>query len=244
MSTAGSYNHLLNIHNNSEQCLHAFLPDYCNYDSDQEYADLAFRCDDIMSESLRPQARLFRDTCSLNSNREFCSGIVSHAIALSKNVGFSCNSSITCSPDCRLILNIFLEELGCCVNFFNNTDDSSADVFHPRGFQYSLWSLCGLEPVTEVCTSVSNPSDLSKPADPTCTEAIFLEQLASITCRRINLESAREVLGYTEGCENFYEDIIDVCAANEFGRHCFFSLPILLPMLMHYFNLLMKCVKI
>ena len=75
----------------------------------------------------------------------------------------ACGSSNTsCTPECKDFLTATRVQLGCCVSVLNDSKRSDSDR---QPYRYSLWSLCGVEPVTEQCaTSFDLPTEI----DPTC----------------------------------------------------------------------------
>ena len=63
---------------------------------------------------------------------------------LVQNLGSSCQDEVinradTCSSSCRSKLEQTRRDLGCCVNFFNQ---STSDKYNRRLLSYTLWDLC------------------------------------------------------------------------------------------------------
>jgi hypothetical protein len=123
----------------------------------------------------------------------------------------ACDSSTTCSNQCRDLLNDVRNRLGCCVSAYNSTDPQSI-------YRYSLWSLCSVEPITEQCTPSFPLPDVS----PGVCSTNFQEQLYSrVLCRRELLEATNDALQQTPGCNpvfTFQES--SLCAVDEQGRYC------------------------
>ena len=87
-------------------------------------------------------------------------------------------------------------------------------------FTYSLWSNCGVETITENCSSSTIKLEPAR-IDPTCTEDTFGERTLSIFCRKEYVEDLRERLSDTEECQGFKSIYSgDVCNVNSFGTYC------------------------
>lgn len=106
----------------------------------------------------------------------------------------------TCSEECRALLVSTRAQLGCCINNFNST--------FPRHYHYSLWSLCGVETVTEECAPgpIVVPTDYIPLIDFSCNSAALTDRLYErVLCRTQYLELLRnatiDYCGYdpTEG---------------------------------------------
>lgn len=98
----------------------------------------------------------------------------------------------TCSSECRKLLAATREQLGCCVNVYNDTELSSRAG--SEQFSYTLWSLCDVELVAEQCLSTIDSTRTQ--FDPNCTHSSFIEQRNFIVfCRRQYIESAHDAVG-------------------------------------------------
>lgn len=125
-----------------------------------------------------------------------------------------CNNGQTCSTDCRNLLTRARNQLDCCINVFNNTDP----IRVPQ-YAYSLWSGCDVEPVTHEC----QPSTVNLPPvqlDPTCDDAAGAERAVSLLCRREFVESIRERLSATAGCQDYVYPSSTACSVNRKGVYC------------------------
>ena len=184
--------------------------DICSSGYYEDYAYVSYQC---FSTSL---ARSIQSSCRVNSAGRLCGDIEYRR----EDFEIACGRSpTTCTSECRDFLTIGRDQLGCCVNVFNN---SLSGVYYPDPFRYSLWSLCGLEPVAEQCAS---NFDLPRPTfDLNCTRnsPTFLERLYSrVLCRYEFVQSLRNTLLTTDGCQN-NSALSDVttCAVNERGQYC------------------------
>ena len=182
----------------------------------QDFAAAAFECNDLEA------ARSIQEVCRTNSKGTFC---VSD-YGLDMYINHACvSSATTCPPECRDSLNTVHARLGCCIGIYN---DSSSSVYTPAPLHYSLWSLCGVEPVTEQCAP--SPINLSQiQRDPTCVDKDVLERIFSkALCRQSYVESicassaGAKCGGYDPagGDIPWYDDILDRCIANEAGQYC------------------------
>ena len=102
------------------------------------------------------------------------------------------------------------------MNAYNSTYPPS-DV--PFIYSYSLWSLCGVEPITEQCTP-----NFDLPDSHMCNQQEFQElqdQLYSrVFCNREILEATNNALN-AEGCDPpFNFDDTSVCLVDEQGNYC------------------------
>lgn len=128
-----------------------------------------------------------------------------------------CGSSPTnCTPNCMDLITTTRDQLGCCVNIFN---DSTNGLDDRTPFRYSLWSLCGVDQVAEECApSLIELTQVQ--TEPTCSH--FIETvLRNAACIRTHVESAREEL-FNAGCENetFFDQLHESCLATESGQYC------------------------
>lgn len=192
------------------RCERLTLNELCTNGFYQEYASLAVRCNDPTIAT-----GFLREYCSRNSLGDYCYFLENNYDTLVTN---ACNSSLTtCTPACRRLLAAIRTRLGCCISIFN---DSTSVFAHLRPFRNSLWSLCGVEPVTEQCTSSIDLTGIQ--ADKTCTLQAYNQLIyTDVTCRRENVESTRRALT-SVGCRDdiFYSQMRQSCAVNENGQYC------------------------
>lgn len=97
--------------------------------------------------------------------------------------------------------------------YINNTD-----LYDISGFNYILWSLCGVDLVEEQCA----PSPIvlpPTPIDPTCTETEFTQRVFSnITCKRSTVESVTTAVQTSSCADNIPDDFFaSLCAVNQIG---------------------------
>ena len=147
--------------------------EFCNSGAFQDYASVFQRCNDSAS------ANFFQAACTQNSMGKFCT----EDTRLKEDIKNACNSSnSSCSSECRDLLITIRSELGCCIeSLYNN---SKVRIYDPISFAYSLWSTCGVEPVTQECP----PSTITLPpaqVDPTCSSdsAVRFQLASSALCR-------------------------------------------------------------
>ena len=92
-------------------------------------------------------------------------------------------------------------------------------------FNYSLWSLCNVEPVTEACESSSFELPEQDLGNPICTEPNLNEVLyRNVICRTEFIDSLQTALLATEGCQDEANQVhaatIQGCAVNEENVYC------------------------
>lgn len=194
------------------RCSQVAMREGCTGGVFEEYASLLLQCNS------RSGAAAIHESCISNSMGFFC-GSQSDDLFIDTNN--ACGAGAlpgTCTPECRDFLIATRARLGCCVSLFN---DSSSTLYEPEPFRYSLWSLCGVETVTEQCA----PSPFALPqaqVDPTCNQTVFQERLiADIFCRRDFIEALRDELS-SEDCEDsmIIEGATQQCVVNEAGQFC------------------------
>ena len=182
-------------------CYAKQVEDICTSGYYEDYAYVVAQC------NRTGLAIEIQDSCRSNSKGDIC-GIFGID---SQRFESECGSPpTTCSSECRELLTTTRAEWGCCMNIFN----SSNSDFSSDWFRYSLWSLCGVEPVTEQCAPSS--FNLPKAVDPTCTERELDERLHShVLCRREYIESQ----GALDSCSEEI-DLERTCSVNRQGVYC------------------------
>lgn len=153
-----TYSHLLQ--KRQDDCTDVTVREICTNGYYEDYAYLTARCGQVLT------ARSFQDACRSNSMGTLCGSLDVESERIEDACGMS---PTTCSPDCRDLLTATRETLGCCVNIYNSS------FYFPEAFRYSLWSLCDVEPVAEVCPP--SPFGLPTTFDLTCTQENFLDRL-------------------------------------------------------------------
>ncbi len=118
------------------------LETFCVNGYYQEFASLLQNC------NRSGDAQRIQDGCIRNSMGAYC--------PLSGNFRLSikrlCDSS---SSECRDLLITLRNQQGCCVNILNNSNVYT--LYECSSYAYSLWSSCGVEPVTEECQPSTVP---------------------------------------------------------------------------------------
>ncbi len=156
-------------------------------------------------------ARVGQAYCFQNSMGQYC------VLIDTSSLPGACNYS-KCSQECKDLLISTRAQVGCCIpSFFNNSEIFDHDSRAP--YDYSLWSSCGVEPVTQKCPPgpiIIHPI----PIDPTCTEAVADARVQSIACRKQLVEDIRNKLAATQGCENYKYPGGGECNANVRGVYC------------------------
>ena len=174
------------------------------------YANVLQRCN--YSES----ATYFQDICTPNSMGRFC---IADTYTLQKDFESACDSSnSTCNSECRDVLVSIRSEEGCCIASIYN-DSSKIWFYSPEPFSYTLWSNCGVEPVTQACPPSTITLTQTEP-DPTCSGNLTstLQLLYSTICRRQYIDSF--VMQLTaQGCSDLF-GFDSLCRANKFGTYC------------------------
>ena len=194
-----------------DQCPNILAREICTNGFYEDYAFLAAQC------FQRAVAQSFQDVCSVNAMGRVCIAIDTPGPDFIES---ACgHSPTTCSSGCASALTNLRADLGCCVNAYNATDNTTdSERSEQFGYSYSLWSLCDVEPVAERCT----PSfDLPTGTDITCNPLSFREQLYSrVQCRAEFLDSLRRALT-SEGCpDEVSAGIVRSCSVDSGGEYC------------------------
>ena len=182
---------------------------FCNNGLYNDYANVFQRCNSS------DFATIIEVLCISNSMGAFCNASIS---VLQSEVESSCDSS-TCSSECRDVLTNIRSEVGCCIASIYN--DSSRTLFYsPEPFNYTLWSNCGVEPVTQACPPSTVTLTKTEP-DPTCSGNITstLQLLSSTICRREYIDPFVTLLS-AEGCTEDLDEADRICSVNKFGTYC------------------------
>ncbi len=230
-STAGSYNHghpLLtpshgqsnNIHkrhievNQLRECLRIISQVQCNNGLSQETVNLALQCNPPLAEDLAMD-------CAQNSVGDYCALAWTYTETDIGTIVKECSTDALspCTPRCKNLLTLIRSELGCCVNlFFNN---SASSFFTPGPFLNSVWTRCGVEPITEQCNNTLKLPQVQ--VDPTCrTPGIFAERAGAFQCSRRLLQPMIDVLMDTDTCQIYAQGFLEeICGVDESGTPCY-----------------------
>ena len=192
-----------------EVCYDIVARSECTSGYAEDYAYLSFRCSYVIG------ARHLWKTCQSNSMGNFCVSLEPNFHEFIAACGWY---PTNCTRECRDFLNATRTRLGCCVNVLLET----VIDYKPQPFDYSLWSLCGLELVTEQCEPPT--FDLPTEIDPTCKFfSASTQQLlhSGVLCRAEFIEPLQNTLAATPGCEGFSDEGIRyTCTVNEQGQYC------------------------
>ena len=169
--------------NQDELCEMVVKDESCTGGYFQAFANLHQRC------NYSHEAFYVQVLCTPNSRGGYCT---EHTYYFESNAERVCNSSSSsCSQECRNALIVGRYELGCCIQRFYN-DSSVPSHYRPDLFSYSLWSNCGVEPITQHCP----PSTITLPQtqiDPTCNvyDDSFSRLFSSTLCTYQYRDSTR-----------------------------------------------------
>lgn len=189
-----------------EQCSAIVLEEECNGGLLQEEANLLLRC------NLAQSAEFVSFICQRNSRGDYCSLV---GIGLS-DMDVCASFNGTCTLQCKDQLVFIRDQLGCCISAYN---DSTSPFYTPI-FNYTLWSSCGVEPVTQECAP--SPINLvNSQVDPTCTTSVLLERIGFISCTRRFVQPILDRLSATGGCQLFNQSILEECGVDALGKPCY-----------------------
>ena len=182
----------------------------CNCGLLQEGADLALRC------NLFAAAVAIKDSCRRNSDGLYC-GLASTYINEVNNIEATCATALTsgCTAQCSNLLMLIRNELGCCINLVFNSTGSG--LFSPDAFSNSLWTTCGVTPITETCSSSPISLDTTIDIDPNCD---LVEDGIELTCTRRFLEPIFDALEDAGDCQVYLAGAMEGCGVNEEGERC------------------------
>ena len=203
------------------RCENASMALQCTNGLAQEIANEELRC------NLTEEAQTTLDGCRQNRMGVYCGAASAYLIEELENI---CSSSETiCSTECRGLLMNINEELGCCINILlNSTEDSSL-------FNYTLWSSCGIEPISDDCQS--SPITTTTMVGPSCDESTYQKRFISLICSNKFAEPLFETMSNIDGCELYTQAFHELCGVNENG-FCFAEID---PFLMEFQHAAYNC---
>ena len=191
------------------RCQGLTVVEACNSGLGQETANLALRC------NMTFIATGTQDNCRPNSNGLYCGQYITYIDEVS-NIETTCATALTsgCTAECSNLLMLFHNELGCCINpVFNST---SSGLFRPEAFNNSLWTTCGVAPITESCSS--GPIRLeATDINPNCD---FFNEFKELACTRELVEPIFEALEDAGDCQAYLGATMEGCWVNEEGERC------------------------
>lgn len=193
-------------------CRSVAFAESCTNGQFQEKADVFLQCNDP------EEARRIQNGCMRNSKGNFCGN---DPALLRNRIRTACTSETSCNSECQEAVMNARRNFGCCVNIFNDT------LYNNLPFNYSLWFRCNVEPVTEECQT----STISLPAqfDPSCDNVTLRHRLQSVECREEYVNSIRNRLLATEGCQNYTHPSKQECNANGDKTYCTLLIPLVTP---------------
>ena len=165
-----------------------------------------------------PYATYFSRICSVNSNGHTC-GLAGAYHPEFLQLLSTCVGVTDCSTECRNLMMMLREELGCCINAVYNYTGSFFEPMLAPAFNYSLWSACGVEPVSDTCTG-NIPFTLPADSVSTCNLNTIQTRILSEWCEPTPFNRLRAVLNESVGCEVFIDFQTDVCSLNANGEYC------------------------
>lgn len=191
-------------------CEEVLTLELCTNGYYEDYAYLAVQC------GYTRDAMVFREVCSMNSAGDMCGSL---DIGRERFNNTCDDSSTTCSTECKDFLTTTRDRLGCCVSAFNSSEIEDEYELQTYGdpFSYSLWSMCGVETISEQCEATFDLPTIG--VDPECTEREFFNRISfRVICKSQFLESTASGLR-AAGCQDEFIDD-STCSVNEHGQYC------------------------
>lgn len=208
---------------NVRRCGKLFVQDYCNADDEDGIRDFVT---DSLNSAVRCNRSDFADiaaaSCARDSETGTYCGEAEYYVRdlvelLSVCAAPIANVSADCPPECTTRLQNMRDGLGCCINAVYNK--TGGTYFDNRPFSDSLWSRCGVEPVTSTCTGVLT-YEIDE-VDSTCSFLEFNNRNARIYCESAEVEEYRQAVLLGEDCEDFEQLSKDYCNQHPNGNYCF-----------------------
>lgn len=160
-----------------DTCSIGTINNICTSGYYQGYANVALEC------NRRSIAESIEKSCRSSESGTLCGAVETYDVQVAINDACG-RSPTTCPDECRDILISTRAQLGCCITNFNGT-------FSPH-YYYSLWSLCGVETVTEECAQGPIVIPTEYTLDFTCNSAALTDRLyTEVLCRTEYLELLR-----------------------------------------------------
>lgn len=130
-------------------------------------------------------------------------------------------STTTCTTQYRNLLTSIRDQLGYCINaIYNDSTNTISELYMPIPFSYALWSSCGIEAVTEQCTS----STILLPQtqmDSSCTTADYISQSGYLMCTQRYIQPILDRLLAAGSCQSFYQSVLEQCGVDAIGEPCY-----------------------
>ena len=191
------------------RCLGIIQDQQCNNGLLQEGADLALRCNQASV------AVSLQDSCRRNSNGLYCS--LASTYNEVNNIEATCATALTsgCTAECSNLLMLIRNEIGCCVNLVLNS--TANNVVFGDAFNNSLWTTCGVAPITETCSSSPISLDTTIDVDPNCD---LIKDAVELMCTQRFIEPIFDALEDAGDCQAYFDAAMEGCGVNEEGERC------------------------
>ena len=158
--------------------------------------------------------------CAQREDDTYCSLISSSSFS---DVEANCDyveGSTSCSPQCKSSLEAIRNDFGCCINSFFNISSIGRQ---PAVLSYSLWSLCGVETVSSVCSNIASVAPVNTSVNSTtrCPSAQERTEMElDILCSPAGQVTVDRLYEGDICRKTLANDIIATCGQNDLGRRC------------------------
>ena len=199
------------------RCESVAVDSQCSSGYAQAIINVELRCGNMAS------ARDTSLSCARNEGGQACGAAV---LDLSVNDNqtqnaATCSGAVTqgsCPSTCRSFLQFARSMLGCCVNTYVNTTDSSVYFQYREYVDYRLWNLCNVDLPPADCGNalpVNPPSNVQ-----TCTGTEYIRRITNHVCMPSVGQPLINALLRTSRCYPLARLFVDVCATNANGDFC------------------------
>ena len=131
------------------------------------------------------------------------------------------DESVNCSSECATHLTTIRNQLGCCINTVFNLTGPDQFTTVEVAFSYSLWSRCGVAPISTTCNFSITYEVSSDPESSDCTLFEQTNRLAAAFCTPEESRVRSEVLANIPACANFNLYLDSYCTRNPVAnRYC------------------------
>lgn len=128
--------------------------------------------------------------------------------------------SLNCSPQCKSSLQTLRDDYGCCINSLWNI--SFPPYFPSYLFNYSFWSMCGIETVSSVCSNIATIPPVNPTQSP--TECLLtrkqVEILHSILCSPAAQSTVDRLYEGNICRKKVANYLIHICSHKSDGQYC------------------------
>ena len=196
--------------NGHKRCSKVALHAWCLANLTQDMARVHFECErDFAFHERR---------CRVDEQGDYCGSFVDNLddIELASDACLD-QGTMSCSNTCRQRLQVLRDGIGCCINEILNT--TLGPTNHQRLFEYSLWKMCGINPITEKCP----PSRLTKfpkhKITRNCSFHEFFQRRYQVQCRNSTVKFLADDYN-AHGCQQVSADLYNTCSITEEGAWC------------------------